>query len=151
MANLKKIHWIIIIGFFLSVIFLKAWQFYWPKMDVILKDIDLHVLVAKDSEHMYRGLGGRENLGEYDGMLFIYPDKNTYGIVMRDMMFPIDIVWLDTGEVVDIAPNVSIEPGVIEEDLKVYYPRKKANLILELPAGWVEEKGLKIGDMMYKD
>ena len=65
---------------------------------------------------------------------------------MRGMRFPIDIVWLSDGVVVDIAPSVPIEPGVPEADLRVYYPRLKANTVIELPAGWAEGHGLKIGD-----
>jgi uncharacterized membrane protein (UPF0127 family) len=81
-------------------------------------------------------------------MVFLFPETKTHGFVMRDMHFPIDIIWLDHGVVVDIAPSVPVEPGAIESDLRVYYPRKPANIVLELNAGWADAHKLRIGDRM---
>lgn len=127
---------------------LKGLEYYWPSAEVSLAGQELRVLVAKTPKHQYRGLGMRDDLGEYDGMIFVFPFSKKVGIVMRDMRFPIDIVWLERGVVVDIAKNVPIEPGVADRDLRVYYPRDDVNLVLELPAGWADEYGLKIGDVM---
>ncbi|MFB6181525.1 MAG: DUF192 domain-containing protein [Candidatus Magasanikbacteria bacterium] len=106
----------------------------------------LRVLVAETRYQKYKGLGGRRGLDEYDGMLFKYFPPRKVGIVMRDMKFPIDIVWLNDGKVVDIAPNVQPQPDTTEEKLKVYRPRKKANLVVELPAGWSKKHSLEIGN-----
>ncbi len=143
---MKKWHILFLIAIAIAFLGLKVWQFHWPKAEVELKDQRLTVLVADNSYRSYRGLGKRDSLGNYDGMLFIYSEKSRHGIVMREMRFPIDIVWFDKGKVVDIASNVPVEPGVSEELLKKYYPRVEADLILELPAGWAEKNGLKIGD-----
>lgn len=114
----------------------------------MLKGEPLLVQIARTPYHHKKGLGGRESLGKYDGMLFIFQFSGRVGIVMRDMEFPIDIVWLNKGEVVDIAPNVPIEPDVSEEELTRYYPRKNADLALELPGGWMESHDLRIGDVL---
>ena len=106
----------------------------------------LELLVADTPARQTLGLGKRDSLAPYDGMIFILGVSDRYGFVMRGMRFPIDIVWLSDGVVVDIAPSVPIEPGVPEADLRVYYPRLKANTVIELPAGWAEGHGLKIGD-----
>lgn len=142
--------WYILFLIAIAVVFLglKVWQFHWPKAEVELKGRHLTVLVADNSYHSYRGLGKRDNLGDCDGMLFIYSEKSRHGIVMRDMRFSIDVVWFDNGKVVDIAPNLPIEPGVPEGQLKIYYPRADTDLVLELPAGWAEEHKLKIGDRL---
>lgn len=135
--------------FFATAIFLFFWQrFHWSSMSISLKDQELHVLVAKNIYQQYKGLGGRKQLAPYDGMIFPFYllDKHTF--VMRDMEFPIDIVWLKDGVVVDIAPNVPIEPDASEQELARYYPRTEANLVLELQAGWTQKNGLKIGDVM---
>ena len=88
--------------------FLKILEYRWPSTEVSLAGQELKVLVAKTPKHQYRGLGMRDDLGGYDGMLFIFPFSKKAGIVMRDMRFPIDIVWLEQGVVVDIAKNVSM-------------------------------------------
>jgi hypothetical protein len=145
----KNILTIFVIVFFASLIGLTIWQnFYWPKADLYLKGEPLTVLVANNQAHRFKGLGDRDNLGNYDGMLFIYSFKDRLGVVMRDMRFPISVVWFNDGEVVDIAPILQLEPGVSEENLRVYRPRVEANSFLELPTGWVEAHGLKIGDKL---
>lgn len=128
--------------------FLKIQQIRWPDALVQLRGKELNVLVAKTPSHRFTGLGGRESLGEYNGMLFLFYTHRKHGIVMRDMKFPIDIVWLDRGRVVDVAAHIPLEPHTAEQDLRIYYPRKEANLVLELPAGWTVDHELKIGDRM---
>lgn len=126
---------------------LKLWQIYhWSSVFLEINDKKIEVLLAKTYAQQYRGLGKRDDLGIYHGMLFLHSSLDKYGIVMRDMRFSIDVVWVKDGKVVDIAPNLPLEPGVSENQLRVYRPRKPVNVILELPAGWAEKNGLKIGD-----
>ncbi len=147
----KKIqswHWIVIALIILSFFSLKIYSLHWPEAEVILAGQNLKVLVAKDSYHLIKGLGGRESLGDYDGMIFVFNSFAKHAIVMRDMEFSIDIVWLSGAEVVDIAPRVPLDLAVSEANLKRYYSRVDANLVLEFPAGWVEKSGVKIGDRL---
>lgn len=121
------------------------WKFYWPTTTVLFKDQELTVLVADNLYRQHKGLGGRESLEPYDGMIFPFSLPEQYAFVMRDMRFAIDIVWFNNGVVVDIAPNVAPE-NKPEELLTRYYPRAPATLVLELPAGWAEKHGVKLGD-----
>ena len=134
--------------FILAVIVLQFTKYHWPKAEVTLKDVPLTVLVAKNVYQQEKGLGGRESLAPYDGMIFPFSFPGRYGFVMRDMEFSIDIVWLNSGLVVDIAPNVPIEPGAKEEELRRYLPRADANLVIELPAGWSQAHNLQVGDRL---
>lgn len=146
---LKKYYWMIFLIIVLMAIVLNFWQkFHWPTIWVEFGGERIELLLADTIGHQYVGLGGRDNLGIYDGMLFVHSEADKYGIKMRDMRFAIDIVWLNNGEVIDIAPNIPTEPGVSEAQLRVYYPRKPANIILELPAGWTEDRGVKIGNRL---
>lgn len=113
-------------------------------IDGVEQQHTIDVYVAKTPKQLYRGLGKRKQLDK-DGMLFVFGQTKKHGIVMREMQFPIDIVWIDHGVVVDIAPFVHPEPGVSFSDLRRYFPRKEANLVLELPAGGVETYGIRIG------
>lgn len=146
--KIKKWYWIFFGILCLSFFGLKIWRYRWPHMQIELKDQKLNVLVARDEWHRQRGLGKRESLEKNDGMIFFFSDFGKHAFVMRDIKFPIDIVWFNKGEAVDFAPNVPLEPGKPEQDLKRYLPRQDANLVLELPAGWTIEHGLKIGDKL---
>ncbi len=50
-----------------------------------------------------QGLGGRSDVPENYGMLFVFPTDQRVGFWMKDMQVPIDIIWLsDTGAVLGI-------------------------------------------------
>ena len=148
-THLKTTHIILLVALLLGGIISKAVQYLWTDTTIVLKDQSLSVLVAKNRYQLQKGLGGRETLEPYDGMLFVFGSQGARpGIVMRDMTIPIDIVWLHKGVVVDIAKQVLPEPGKTEEQLSVYYPRTQANIVLELPAGWADAHGLVIGDTL---
>jgi len=145
----SRFKFIFIIIFLGTAIFLFFFQrFYWPHATVELKGQTLNVLLAENIYQQQKGLGGRNSIAPYDGMLFPFFLVGKHAIVMRDMEFPIDIVWLLDGEVVDFAPYVQIEPDKTEFEYTKYYPRTEANFVLELPAGWADEHELKIGDRM---
>ena len=143
--KVKKWQWITLLVIVILGVGLRFYQNYLSDVKVELKNQTLNVLVARTIYQQHKGLGGRENLDGYDGMIFPYNSLGKYGFVMRDMKFSIDIVWLANGVVVDIAPNLPLE-NVPEAQLTKYYPRKEANLVLELPAGWADQNSLKIGD-----
>lgn len=144
---MKRSHIIFLSIFFIAFATTFFWQrYHTPGAVIELKDQRLSVLVADTPERRYIGLGGRETLAPYDGMLFLFGNKGRHGFVMRNMSFPIDIVWFSDGVVVDIAPNVPLESGVDEAVLRRYYPRADANAVLELPSGWAAKYGLQIGD-----
>ncbi len=144
----SKFSLVIIIGFFASALFMFFWQFHWSKATIELSGQKLEVLVAKTPKQWHKGVGGRESLAPYDGMLFIFGESLRQTIVMRDTLFALDIIWLEKGVVVDMAPNVPTEIGKVEAELLRYSPRMAGNMVLELPAGWIDAYGLKIGDKM---
>lgn len=147
--QIKRWQWILLLIITAVFVFLQFYnRYHWTEAKVVLKEKELNVLVAKTLYQQHKGLGGREEPKGFSGMIFPYSYSAKHAMMMREMEFPIDIIWLNNGKVVDLAPNVPIEPGVPEEQLKKYYPRADANLVLELPAGWSEENELKIGDKL---
>ncbi len=119
---------------------------YWPKTTLKIAGQELRVLLADTDEHRHKGWGGAKDMKKYGGMLFVFPNRGSHAMVMRDMNFPLDIVWIDNGEIVDMAPNLPPEKGYTEEQLTPYFARLPSTLVLELPAGFISENGLSIGD-----
>lgn len=88
-----------------------------------------------------QGLSGRAHFAKGQGMLFIFETDDVWGIWMKNMLFPIDIVWMDAaGVVVSVAPNVS--PDTFP---KSFRPTSPARYVLELPAGYARDMGLVEG------
>lgn len=104
----------------------------------------LNVEIAQTNYERVRGLSGRASLPEYTGLLFIFPRSDFQSIWMKDMLFSIDIVWLDsTLTVVDIKEN-----ALPESYPEIFTSVLPAKYVLEISAGdakkWGIEKGMKL-------
>lgn len=132
----------------LAAIGFKIYSSVWPKATIKIDSQSLRVLVADTFQHRIKGWSGRKNMGNYDGMLFVFPDRGQHAMVMRDMNFPLDIIWIDGDTVVDMAPNLAPEPNRAESDLTPYFSHLPATLVLELPTGYIMRSNLKIGDKL---
>jgi uncharacterized membrane protein (UPF0127 family) len=55
------------------------------------------VTLAVNPAEWERGLSGRPSLATDEGMLFLFPSSSVRAFWMKDMNFPIDIIWIDKG------------------------------------------------------
>jgi uncharacterized membrane protein (UPF0127 family) len=78
-------------------------------------------------------------------MLFPYPIKSLATYWMKGMSFPIDIIWIADDKVAQITENVQHEPGVSDQNLKLYPSHQPVNYVLEVNAGFVQKNGITIG------
>lgn len=95
-----------------------------------------------------QGLSGKDSLGENEGMLFKFNTPGDYGFWMKDMKFPIDMVWIVGGKVVDVTKNAVPEPQKSMFSLTVYHPPVAVDTILEINAGEAERYGIKAGSIV---
>jgi uncharacterized membrane protein (UPF0127 family) len=98
--------------------------------------------IADTMAKQMQGLMFRDGLGKNEGMLFVFGGRDYHGIWMMNMSFPIDIVWINDGKVVDIYKGA--QPCGLS--CPVYTARGVDNYILEVNSGFVEKHGIKIGD-----
>lgn len=102
------------------------------------------VLIADTPDKRALGLSGRENLASGQGMLFVFDELGDYPFWMKDMNFPIDILWINGDyKIVHILENV-----VPETYPNTFASPEKSLYVLELPTGTVAEKAIKKGDTM---
>lgn len=101
---------------------------------------ELRVEIVNDAQERAKGLGERESLCDSCGMLFEFPEKEKYSFWMKDMNFPLDIIWISGDKIVYIVKNISYNfKGSINSDIE-------ANRVLEINAGMTDEYGIKEGD-----
>ena len=101
----------------------------------------LQVEIAQTPEQKATGLSHRPALAEGRGMLFIFDTDGGHGIWMKDMQFPIDIIWIDAAmKVVHIEKSVA--PDTYPE---VFDSPTPARYVLEVPAGYTDGR-IAIGD-----
>lgn len=98
--------------------------------------------VANDQESRERGLAGVDVLADNEALLLVYDSDDTWGIWMKDMEIPIDIIWLNAAkEVIHIVRNVSPEIG----EKTTFRPTEPARYVLEINAGMAQQSGIKLG------
>jgi uncharacterized membrane protein (UPF0127 family) len=105
----------------------------------------IKVELAFSQQAEYRGLSFRKALSSDSGMLFVFRDYDERNFVMRNMNFPLDILFIKDNLIINIWKNLPPE-GALPQN--IYSSGGEANLVLELPGGYCQEKGIKIGDQL---
>lgn len=102
--------------------------------------------VARTDEEQEKGLGSYTEIGVQEGMQFPFEEPTWPTFWMKDMLFPIDIVWIAEGRVLGVVENIDPQIGVTEADLKLYDPPDFIDSAIELHAGAVKKFNIKVGD-----
>ena len=111
----------------------------------------IKVELAITQAEQIEGLSGHEPLREREGMLFIFPESGKYSFWMKDMNFPIDIIWLTPSEGGDASKARVI---YIKKDARpelypeVYGPEDNSKYVLEVVSGFSEKNNLQVGNMV---
>ncbi|MBI4121020.1 MAG: DUF192 domain-containing protein [Parcubacteria group bacterium] len=101
--------------------------------------------VAEAPEERRCGLSLRSHLPKGHTVLFIFEESARHGIWMKDMHFPIDILWLDRDlAVIDYVRNVSPDSYPA-----VFSPDREAQYVLELNVGTVDRLGITEGTKAF--
>lgn len=106
---------------------------------------DISLIVVDTPETRETGLGNRAGLPQDQAMLFVFEKPDKYEFWMKDMKFPLDMIWLDPNfKVVYIQTNISPDtyPDI------TFMPDQDALYVLEANAGFAAQNSLKIGDVV---
>lgn len=91
-------------------------------------------LARTEAEHVI-GLSGHPPLGDTQGMLFISDDDEPQSFWMRGMLFPLDIVFIDSkGRIVDIKRDFK---PCSQSSCPAYASARPAKYVLEVNPGLV--------------
>jgi len=111
---------------------------------VFLGGQEIFVDIADTPALQELGLSFREKLNANEGMLFVFQKPMPYGFWMKDMKFPIDIIWFDANRhIVDVWENA--EPSSYPY---VFTARTPAQFVLEVPAGFFSKYDLELGNTL---
>lgn len=69
-----------------------------------------NVEIASTTTEKALGLSGRDGLGENDGMLFLFDRPGVQNFWMKDMKFPLDMIWISGGQVVGFVQDAVPQP-----------------------------------------
>jgi uncharacterized membrane protein (UPF0127 family) len=108
-------------------------------------EINGHVFslyLAQTSQEQSLGLAKYNSIAKNQGMIFLFNKSDYYSFWMKDMKFPIDIIFISGNKVVDVFQKVPVWPN---ENLPVYTTKTKADKVLEINAGLANKYGIEIG------
>ncbi len=109
-----------------------------------LGDRQYRVWIADTDAKRAKGLGDIVTLDEDQAMVFVFTTPNYWPIWMKDMYFPIDILWLDEDfVVVDLKENVS--PRTYPNSFE---PKVPAQYIVEFNAGALSKGNVGLGSRL---
>ena len=110
---------------------------------VTVGETTMRMRVARTQEEHAKGLSGIPALRKDEGMLYVYPLPHFYVHSMKDMLFPLDIIWIGKDKkivdfITDVPPESYPEYSYVNDFLAQY--------VLEVNAGVFNDAILKLGD-----
>ncbi|MBP6974903.1 MAG: DUF192 domain-containing protein [Candidatus Pacebacteria bacterium] len=100
------------------------------------------IILADTPALREKGLSGRTTLGTDEVMLFIFEKSARNYFWMKNMLFAIDIVWLDSDKQI-----IHIERSVKPESFpKSFGPDEDSKYVLEFREGVANSISMKVGD-----
>lgn len=112
---------------------------------VKIKDLIINVDLAKTPEQITKGLSIKNTLSENEGMLFIFDAPKKYSFWMKDMKFPIDMIWISSdNKIVHIEKN--LQPCTFFLFCTSYSPHANSKYVLEVPSNYTTKNNIIVGD-----
>lgn len=103
----------------------------------------IYVEIAENPEKQYKGLSFREKLAQDQGMLFVFDNKQIRSFAMRNMSFPLDIIWINENKIVKIDKNLPPEGRITSH---TYTSQEAIDRVLEVNGGLSDKLNIKTGD-----
>ena len=97
---------------------------------VVVDSQKIDVEIAKNSAEFAKGLGGRSCILPDQGMFFAFNKPGRYPFWMKEMKFPIDIIWIGTNHKV-VYMEINKSPSTYPDSFENQAP---AQYVLELKA-----------------
>lgn len=110
-------------------------------------DEEFTVELAVTREEQIQGLSDRPSLAPHTGMLFIYKQQSRHDFWMKNMHFPLDMIWISADcTVADASLNVP-PPGPDQtlDQLPLYSSGAPVKYVLEINGGEAAANGIQPG------
>jgi uncharacterized protein len=114
------------------------------QINITLNGIELVADVAETNEQRTKGLSVKDALAEKEAMLFVFDTAQEHSFWMKDMKFPIDIIWLDSDKIV-VHVEHNLQPCSFDGFCQTYKADKNALYVLETVAGFAKNHNIVEG------
>jgi len=118
------------------------------KIQLQVGEVNIAAYLADAQSERALGLSGIATLSEKTGVLFVFPSASRYSFWMKDMLIPLDFVWIANGVIVDLTVNVQPESW---QPPNSFTAATEFDSVIELPAGTIDKyrltKGLTVSQL----
>ncbi len=115
------------------------------QVNVTVNNVTLVADIAATNDQRTKGLAVKDTLNEDEGMLFVFSTSREHSFWMKNMKFPIDIIWIsEYHEVVHI--EHSLEPCEPDTFCPTYKPDRNSLYVLETVAGFAQKYNVTEND-----
>ncbi len=143
--NTVIIIFLVILVAFGGVIFYQFSKSTKPKSQITIAKQAFSLEVATTSAEQQKGLSGREKLPQDQGILFIFAKADHYPFWMKEMKFPIDIIFIKNNKIVSITHNAQ---PIKKDDNNppIYQSEEPFTHALEINGGLAKKYAFKKND-----
>ncbi|MDD2883673.1 MAG: DUF192 domain-containing protein [Dechloromonas sp.] len=130
-------------SYFLLGLSAAAWaQVSMPVIELSAGFHRIEAEVAADDAQRQRGLMNRRSMAAQQGMLFVFPQRNTHCMWMRNTPLPLSVAFIDdAGTILNIE---EMQPQTEDN----HCARAPARYALEMNRGWFAQRGIKPGSQL---
>lgn len=129
------------------------------KMEMKLGGKSYMLEIVDDDAKRQLGMGGRKEIPDGTGMMFVFKNSVTREFVMRDCPIAIDIIYLDGAQRVTAMHTMTVEEPRKETELafqyesrlKKYSSRFGCQFAIEIAGGALKGLNIKPGDKLEFD
>jgi uncharacterized membrane protein (UPF0127 family) len=104
-----------------------------------IEKVEIYAETIFSEEKLILGLGQRDSLCSNCGMLFEFKGEKPRSFWMKGMRFPLDIIWILDKKIVHLEKNIAYD------STETFYPKKNADAVLEVNAGFSDSYNFKEG------
>lgn len=116
-----------------------------PTSSISINGRTFKIEIAKTLDEQQVGLSERDSLPQDQGMLFVYDKPDFYNFWMKNMKFPLDIIFIRDNKVVSVAQS-AFPPGPNVTNPPLIKPDGMINKVLEVNSGISKKYNIKKGD-----
>lgn len=110
----------------------------YKRIPISINGYNISAAIASTDGDKVKGLSGLKELGITEGMLFLLHHASRQGFWMKDMNFPIDIIWIDAMKKV-VHIEKELKPCDSISICPVYTPNADALYVLEVNSGFSDQ------------
>jgi uncharacterized membrane protein (UPF0127 family) len=122
----------------------------YKQVEVTVNGVELVADVAANDTQRTKGLAVKNHLNENESMLFVFSSARNQAFWMKDMKFPIDIIWMDPNKTV-VHVEHSLEPCPTTGYCQTYSPGTDSLYVLETVEGFAVRHSVIEGTKMQFD